>query len=208
MHDILKNRVLPVMAGATLVVGGLNVASYAGDGHHPAAAHRSAARAIGFTHSAAAHPQSLKPRKKHPVGAYTFVVPKNTTLPFFFQLKHVPKGRYAASLNVATTTSTLTSTPPIVPFCSVPDSTSQYAVFSYGQDFPDTSSTDDIAINSASGIVKAAKKGEVGLSCFGADQTYNTGGSKNVLVLTPLHKVVKVKGKPVVMRNHQSGFGH
>lgn len=205
MHHIVKNRVLPVMAGAAVVVGGLNVASYAGNGHHSAAAHRATAHASGFGHSGAAATQSLKPKKK-PIGAYTFAVPRNTTLPFFFQLKHVPKGRYAASLNVATTTANPSD--PVVPFCSVPDSTSQYAVFSYGQAFVDSLSTDVIAINSASGIVKVAKKGEVGLSCDGADQTYNTGHSKNVLVLTPLHKVVPVKGKPLVMRNAHAGFGH
>ena len=33
MHNIVKNRILPVLAGAALVVGGLNVASYAATGH-------------------------------------------------------------------------------------------------------------------------------------------------------------------------------
>jgi hypothetical protein len=201
MHQILKNRVLPVMAGAAIVVGGMNVASYAGNGHHSAAAHRITAHATGFGHSAAG-PQSLKP-KKHPVGAYTFAVPKNTTLPFNFKLKFMPKGRYAASLNIATTTAT--ATPPVVPFCSVEDSHSPYAVFSYGQDFGDT--INDIAINSASGIIKVAKKGQVGLECSGADETYNTGGSKNVLVLTPLHNVRSVKGKPIPpLRSAQPKF--
>jgi hypothetical protein len=33
MHTIVKNRVLPVLAGAAVVVAGLNVASYAANGH-------------------------------------------------------------------------------------------------------------------------------------------------------------------------------
>jgi hypothetical protein len=38
MHA-LKNNVVAVMAGAAVVVGGLNVASYAVGGHHAAATH-------------------------------------------------------------------------------------------------------------------------------------------------------------------------
>lgn len=203
MHHILKNRVLPVMAGAAIVVGGLNVASYAGNGQHSAATHKPEAHGTGFGH-AGASAQSLKPRKKHPIGAYTFAVPKNTTLPFEFQLKKLPKGRYAASLDIATTS----AAGPVVPFCSVADSTSPFSVVSYGQDEGD--STDDLAINSASGIVKLTKKGELALGCQDADQTYNEAGSKNVLVLTPLHKVVRAKGKPIppIMRNAPSRFGH
>jgi len=33
MHNVVKNRVLPVLAGAAVVVAGLNVASYAANGH-------------------------------------------------------------------------------------------------------------------------------------------------------------------------------
>jgi hypothetical protein len=33
MHVVVKNRILPVLAGAAVVVGGLNVASYAANGH-------------------------------------------------------------------------------------------------------------------------------------------------------------------------------
>jgi hypothetical protein len=33
MHSIVKNRVLPVLAGAAVVVAGLNAASYAANGH-------------------------------------------------------------------------------------------------------------------------------------------------------------------------------
>ena len=67
--------------------------------------------------------------------------------------------------------------------------------------------TDDIAINSASGIVKLAHKGEVGLVCEDADETFNERHSKNILVLTPLHHVADVKGSPLPpMRNNQQ-FG-
>ena len=89
-------------------------------------------------------------------------------MPFFFQLKAVPKGRYAASLNVGTTS----ATGRFVPFCSVADSTSLFAVVSYGQDHGDVDRR--LAINSASGIVKLAHKGEVGLVCQDADETFNS----------------------------------
>ncbi len=95
----------------------------------------------------------------------------------------MPKGRYAASFDVATAS----ANGPIVPFCSVADSTSLFAVVSQGQD--DGGSTDVVGVNSASGIVRLAHKGEVGLMCQNADETLNVESSKNTLVLTPLHHV-------------------
>ncbi len=195
MH-VLKSHVLPVMAGAAIVVGGLNVASYAVGGHHAAATDRSSVHWAAPDRST---PADAKVRH----GAYVFKVPHHTTVPFFFQLKAVPKGRYAASLDVATTS----ATGPFVPFCAVADSTSLFAVVSQGQD--DGGSTDVVAVNSASGIVKVAHKGEVGLICENADETFNVNGSKNTLVLTPLHHVATVKGSPLSpMRNVPSPFGH
>ena len=113
MH-VFKSHVLPVMAGAAIVVGGLNVASYAVGGHHAAATHGSS---VHWTAPDRSTPADAKVRH----GAYVFKVPHHTTVPFFFQLKAVPKGRYAASLNVGTTS----ATGPFVPFCSVADSTSR-----------------------------------------------------------------------------------
>jgi hypothetical protein len=200
MHA-LKSHVLPVVAGAAIVVAGLNVASYAGGAHHAATANRPTARAIGFE-KVTATPKAVS--AKHRPGGYTFKVPAHTPLPFFFQVKGVPAGRYIASLNVGTTTATPTG--PVVPFCSVADSTSLYAVVSYGQDHGDP--TDDIAINAAGGIVKLEHKGEVGLACQDADETYNAGHSKNVLVLTPVHRVAALKGTPVAAKTPQHRFGH
>ncbi len=194
MHA-LKNNVVAVMAGAAVVVGGLNVASYAVGGHDKAPTHRS-------TVHWAAPDRGTPVSAKASHGAYVFKVPNHTTVPFFFQLKSVPKGRYAASFDVATTS----LNGPVTPFCYVPDSTSPFAITSYGQDHGDL--TDDIAINSASGTVKLAHKGQVGLACQDADETYQDQHSKNVLVLTPLHHVADVKGRlQSPMRNGHPQFG-
>ena len=128
MH-VLKSHVLPVMAGAAIVVGGLNVASYAVGGHHAAATHRSS---VHWAAPDRATPPPAAAKVRH--GAYVFKVPRHTTVPFFFQLKSVPKGRYVASFNVATTS----ATGPFVPFCFVPDSTSPFAITSDGQDNGET----------------------------------------------------------------------
>jgi hypothetical protein len=187
------------MAGAAIVVGGLNVASYAVGGHHAAATQRSSVHWAAPDRSTPAT-KAAQAKVRH--GAYVFKVPHHTTLPFFFQLKSVPKGRYAASLNVATTS----ANGPVVPFCYIPDSTSPYSITSYGQDHGDL--TDDIAINSASGTVKLTHKGQVGLACQDADETYNDERSKNTLVLTPLHHVADLKGSPLSpMRNAPTPFG-
>ena len=82
MH-VLKSHVLPVMAGAAIVVGGLNVASYAVGGHHAAATHQSSVHWAAPDRST---PADAKVRH----GAYVFKVPHHTTVPFFFQLKSVP----------------------------------------------------------------------------------------------------------------------
>jgi hypothetical protein len=228
MHQILKNRVLPVMAGAAIVVGGLNVASYAADGHplllggnnsesHTASLKNTGSGpALSVTTSKKAPPFSVNSHKvvknlnagavdgldaKVLGRAYKFAIPKNTPVPFAFQLKGLPKGQYALSLNIATAA----ATGPLVPFCNVADSTSQFSVVSYGQDIGDT--TSDIAINSASGIVKLAKKGQVAVFCDGADTTYNEGGSKNVVVLTPLAKVTTTKGTALAPPAPKSRFG-
>ena len=198
MH-VLKSHVLPVMAGAAIVVGGLNVASYAVGGHHAAATHGSS---VHWAAPDRTPPAAKAAQAKARHGAYVFKVPHHTTVPFFFQLKAVPKGRYAASLNVGTTS----ATGPFVPFCSVADSTSLFAVVSEGQDNGET--VDPVAVNSASGVVRLAHKGEVGLVCEDADETFNSGHSKNTLVLTPLHHVAVVKGSPLPpMRNVPSPFG-
>jgi hypothetical protein len=198
MH-VLKSHVLPVMAGAAIVVGGLNVASYAVGGHHAAATHGSS---VHWAAPDRTPPAAKAAQAKVRHGAYVFKVPHHTAVPFFFQLKAVPKGRYAASFDVATAS----ANGPIVPFCSVADSTSLFAVVSQGQD--DGGSTDVVAVNSASGIVRLAHKGEVGLMCQNADETFNVNHSKNTLVLTPLHHVAVVKGSPLPpMRNNQQ-FGH
>jgi hypothetical protein len=204
MHQILKNRVLPTMAGAAIVVGGLNVASYAGNGHTKTHGTRAGAdsSAEPFVSSARAVAGLAAKVKGH---VYRYTIPKHTAMPFGFQMVNLPQGRYAVSLDIASQA----ATGPVTPFCNVADSGSQYAVVSYGQDLGTT--TDDIAINSASGIIRAEKKGEAAIFCNQADGTYNSGGSKNVVVFTPIGKVSTLRGKnlhPPMMRSPQSGFGH
>ena len=198
MH-VLKSHVLPVMAGAAIVVGGLNVASYAVGGHHAAATHGSS---VHWAAPDRTPPAAKAAQAKVRHGAYVFKVPHHTTVPFFFQLKAVPKGRYAASFNVADHVRDR----PVVPFCSVADSTSLFAVVSYGQD--DGESTDDIAINSASGDRQARPQGR------GRSHLRRTPTRRSTAALEehprpdPAPPRGRRKGSPLPpMRNHQQ-FGH
>jgi hypothetical protein len=225
----LTGRVLPVVIGAAVVVGAANLTAYAANGHPfllggsnsesrtatltntghgPAVAFKTSKSAPPFSVTSHKVVKNLNAAKVDGLDAsvigraYKFVIPSDTAMPFFFQLKGVPKGQYAASLNVGS----VAAVGPITPFCSLADSTSEFAVVSYG--VSPGSSTDDIAINSASGLVKLARKGEVGIECEGADTTYDTGGSKNIVVLTPLAKVTAEQGTVLSPRNHTKSYAH
>lgn len=192
MHHLLENRILPVLAGAAVVVVGLNVASYAAkdsSAQHPS---RAATRANPFGGSSAARTTLTGTAARTSVGAYVYRIPKHTTLPFLIRLKGVPAGKYTASFDIATITATPTGQAPL---CFVEDSAALDAVVSYGPD--QGSATNDIAINSATGLVRLANKNEVAIGCEFADHTYQAGGFKNTVLLTPVHHVVTTKGHPL-----------
>jgi hypothetical protein len=126
MRDTLKNRVLPVLAGAALVVGGLNVASYAANGHPLNLGGKNAEkRTTTLTNQGKGPALSLKSGKKAPSLAVsnsklvkhlnadevdgqsaaalqtqgtTWTIPAGATLSY--TLNGVPAGTYLASVNV------------------------------------------------------------------------------------------------------------
>jgi hypothetical protein len=190
MHHLLKDRILPVLAGAAVVVAGLNLASYAANGDSARYLGRTATRTNPFG-AAGVHTASTTGSARTQAGAYVYRIPKATTLPFLIRLKGVPAGKYAASFDIGT----ISASGPIAPFCYVADSVSTYSVVSYGQDIGAV--TRDVAVSSASGIVKLVNNNDVAIGCNYADHTFQKGGSKNVVVLTPLHHVVTTKGHPL-----------
>ena len=86
------------------------------------------------------------------------------------------------------------------PFCGVSGAGNQFAIFSFGvsREIQGDVLT-DTAINQGSGLVKVSHKGGATFMCTDADQTFNQGGSKNIVVFTPLSKVKagKLHGAPV-----------
>ena len=204
----LKSKVLPVVVGAAVIVGGANLTAYAANGHaFLLGSHNHASKTTSLAKSGKGPALSLHTSKKSPpfavnsskkvkhlnaatVGgldgkvlahAYRYVIPPSTALPLDLRLNNLPKGRYAVSLNIATSG---TGTP-YTPFCGVSDSVTEFAVFSYGV------SSGTVAINTGNGIATVTKSGDAHVQCdgTGGTDTYNTGGSKNVVILTPLAKV-------------------
>jgi hypothetical protein len=126
MHDIVKNRVLPVLAGAALVVGGLNVASYAANGHPLTLGGKNAeSRTATLTNNGKGPALSLKSGARSPslavsstrlvkhldadqvdgqdaadlqTQATTWTIPAGSTLSYI--LNGVQPGTYLAAVNV------------------------------------------------------------------------------------------------------------
>ena len=126
MHTIVKNRVLPVLAGAAVVVAGLNAASYAANGHPLTLGGKNAeSRTATVTNTGKGAALSLKSGKKSPslavsssalvthlnadqvdgkngadlqTQATTWTIPAGTQLSY--TLKGLTPGTYLATLNV------------------------------------------------------------------------------------------------------------
>ena len=126
MHTLVKNRVLPVLAGAVVVVAGLNVASYAANGHPlTLGAKNTESRTATVTNTGKGAALSLKSGKKSPslavsssalvthlnadqvdgqhatdlqTRATTWTVPAGTSVSF--TLGGLTPGTYLASFNV------------------------------------------------------------------------------------------------------------
>jgi hypothetical protein len=127
MHNVVKNRVLPVLAGAAVVVAGLNVASYAANGHPlTLGAKNKESRTTTVTNTGKGAALSLRSRPKSPsltvsssalvthlnadqvdgkhatdlqTRATTWTVPAGTSVSF--TLSGLETGTYLAAFNVA-----------------------------------------------------------------------------------------------------------
>lgn len=196
MHP-LKNRALAVVAGAVVVVGGADLTAYAAGGHGLFAAHQA-----GGTPTAAHLPGAH---------AYEYVIPRHTKVPFEFQAKDLPQGRYSVALSIATRVTDKAPDFTASPFCYVAGGGTTYAVVSYGVlDVADSSGGTEIAINTGSGLVKVGRTGGARITCVNANGTFNSRHSKNVVVFTPLSKVTvgKTHRLAVASKAAPAGFGH
>lgn len=163
--NTIKRSLLPALAGAALIVGGLDLTAYARDDH----------AAQGTGHDTAARAASATPQPGH---AFKYLIPRDTTVPFGFRLKGLPKGNYLASYDIAMSTSV--DDPPL---CNISDSRTPFAVRGFGVVH------DGVSHSVASGLVHVARRGDAGVSCDQGDTTINFVHSQNYVVLTPVTKV-------------------
>ncbi len=163
---IITRSLLPALAGAAVIVGGLDLTAYAGDSH---------ATANTTTKSAS----ERRPPDARRVGqAFKYVIPKDTTVPFAFRLKALPAGNYLASYDIAINTSV--EEPPL---CTIGDSRTPFAVRGFG------TVSDGVSHSVASGLVHVERTGDARVSCDEGDTMINFLGSQNYVVLTPVTKV-------------------
>jgi hypothetical protein len=205
-----QGRVLPVVVGATVLITGANIASYAADGHPfhlggrnheshtttlvnsgngPAFRFETAGDSAPFAvssetkvaHLNAARVGGLRPNELS--RSYRYVLPGNTTLPNGFQATDLPPGRYDVSFNLAIGDDTDEPTPA---FCFVPDSRHEFAVVAQG--------SGDLGggqVLNASGSVTVDKTGEAGLICESSGTLDKPAGSefRNLLTFTRVQAV-------------------
>jgi hypothetical protein len=163
----IKRSILPALAGAAVIVGGLDLTAYAGDRH--------------TDHTMASATTTSTTQRAASAGhAFKYVIPKHTTVPFDLRLKGLPVGNYLASFDIAMSTSV---TEP--PFCNIEDSSTPFAVRSFG------TVSDGVAHNSASGLVHVTRVGDARVVCDAGDTTINLFHSQNYVVLTPATKVTR-----------------
>ena len=171
-RSTLSRSLLPAIAGAALIVGGLDLTAYARDDQ---ATHDATHQAThDATHDTAAR-GAAAPRPGH---AFKYLIPKGTTVPFGFRLKGLPKGNYLASYDIAMSTSV--DDPPL---CNISDSRTPFAVRGFG------TVHDGVSHSVASGLVHVARRGDAGISCDQGDTTITLFHSQNYVVLTPVTKV-------------------
>lgn len=132
----LKSKVLPVVVGAAVIVGGANLTAYAANGHaFLLGSHNHASKTTSLAKSGKGPALSLHTSKKSPPFAVnsskkvkhlnaalvggksaadlktstrTYTVPGGTLLPFSFSLGGVPQGTYLASYDMTLTTTATT----------------------------------------------------------------------------------------------------
>jgi len=154
MHNMLKNRLVSVMAGAAIMVAGLNVASYAANGHPLLLGHsNSESKPASVSNTGKGPALSLHTSKKSPPLAVSssklvkhlnadkldglhatslqnnvrnYVIPGGTTLPFGLALNNLPKGHYIASFDIGMTTAGTAG------ICFLNDGPTDIQVIAYG----------------------------------------------------------------------------
>jgi hypothetical protein len=203
---MFKNRVLPVLAGAAIVVGGLNVASYAANGH-PLMLGQSNSESKGATlsNSGKGPALSLKAGKKSPALAVSnsklvknlnadkldgqhasalatnvkrYDIPDATALPFAMGLAGLPAGQYMATIDVGVTTAV--ATPAI---CFLGDATTSIQVIGYG------ASNSAFAVVSAAGLFTVHAGQTPTLNCNNATAIAPAAQFQSHVTLTRVNKV-------------------
>jgi len=188
MHPILSNRVLPVLAGAALVVVGLNAASYAANGHPILLGHgNSESRTATVANSGKGPALSLKSGKKSPslavssskvvkhlnadlvdgksasalgTTATTWTVPSGTTLSY--ELDGLKPGRYLATLSILMNATAET-------VCELDETNQPTSVLTYG-----ANRSGVFSMASGAGIFTHVAGKAVVLTCAGATSIYDS----------------------------------
>jgi hypothetical protein len=208
MSHTLRGRLLPVVAGAAVLVGAANVTAYAANGHAFLLGHANTESttsslstsgkgpAITFHTSRQAPPFAVNSGKvvQHLNAAsvdglhasklshaYHYVLPKNRLLGISFQMTGLPKGTYLASYQVAT----VDNDPGKPTFCGLVDD-SRLALISFGVPGPaPVNPGDDQAdISTATGLVVVRHKGHATLDCDQGDRLLTAEGSQNSVTFT------------------------
>jgi hypothetical protein len=204
----LSGRVLPVVIGAAVLVGGANLASYAADGHAfrlgaknhedhattvtndgsgPAFRFATGDGVAPFTVTSGAKVAHLNATRVDGLKAgelsssYRYVLPADTTLPNGFQATDLPPGHYNVQFNLA-----IEDTDPSGPaFCFVADSRHEFAAVATGGD------DGDGQIVNGSGSVSVDATGEAGLVCESDGDLVNPspGQFRNTLTFTRVQSV-------------------
>lgn len=203
---MLKNRILPVMAGAAIVVGGLNVASYATNGH-PLLLGKSNAetRTATVANSGKGPALSLKSRAKSPSLAVSssklvthlnadkvdgqhaqalqtivqrFNIPDSTAIPLNMSLSGLAAGRYMVTIDVGAGTA---STTPMI--CFLGDATTTIQVIGYG------ASNGSYAVASAAGQFTVHAGQTPVLTCNNATATVPAASFQSHVTFTRANKV-------------------
>lgn len=205
-----KGRVLSVAAGAAVLVAGVNLASYAADGHAfllgrhntesattavsntgagPAFRFRTATGTPPFAVSSTAKVVHLNAARLGGLTAgdlshtYRFDIPSGMSLPATFALSDLPAGRYTASFNAIVGGATQNGTPEL---CYVSDSRHIVAFGNEGASY------EGFTLVNGSGLVNVRGAGQASFSCAGGGVTGGPGsGFRDVVVLSRVQRVTK-----------------
>jgi hypothetical protein len=226
MSLTIRGRLLPVVAGAAVLVGAANVTAYAANGHAfllghantesstsslstsgkgPAIAFHTSRKAPPFAVNSGQVVQHLNAASVDGLHAsqlshaYRYVLPKNRLLGISFQMAGLPKGTYLASYQVAT----IDNDPGQPTFCALVDDHSRLALIGFGVPGPApvNPGDDQVDISTATGLVVVRHKGQAVLDCDQGDRLLTAEGSQNSVTFTAVAGTTTRTPKDIAARS-------